>query len=174
MDFQELLVDSSRLIADIAEKQICDNPQFFGPLLRFAMQDKDEYSMRAARVVEMAVGKKPKLIKPFLGEVIEKLPRFKVDGVKRSLLKIFTEYLDIVNEDQLGYLVDCCFNFLKDRYEPVAVKYYSIKILYDVSNREPDLKHELILTLETLSETEKKSIIHESKRVLKRLYKETR
>lgn len=128
-------------------------------------------STRAANTIEIIDSKKPDLIKPHYKKIICGFPSFKVDGVKRCLLKIFTRHTDL-DEELLCRLLNYCFERVASSSETVGVKVYSLMILYEISKQEPDIKNELATAISTqLSESSAafKSI---GNRMIAKLHKE--
>jgi hypothetical protein len=55
----------------------------------------------------------------------------------------------------------------------VALKAYSLEILYQISNKEPELKNELIFAVLDWSDKNSGAFKTFSEKILKKLYKET-
>ncbi len=106
MELEDILFDSSRRTADMAVSAIGDNPEIFKKFLDLALADRGRYTMRAARVVQLAAGRHPELVLPYIRDVIHKLPGFKTDGLKRSVAKLLAEQSFSLDEDTLGILTD--------------------------------------------------------------------
>ena len=174
MELEVLLVDSSKITADMAVQTIGDNPVLFKKVLDFALEDKDVFAQRASRVVQLCDMKFPHLIKPHLNEIITSLPGFQNGGLKRNILRLLSQRTNEFTEDQQGILLDVCYMFIMNSDEKPAIMVYSMDILYDISNQYPDLKNELISTIESQMPTASAGIKSRSKKMLKRLYEETR
>ena len=85
-------------------------------------------------------------VEPYLPELILKLPLMNHDGLKRHALRIiarmpFPEALEAT-------LMNIAFEWLLSATESVAVKMYSMQILYRLSASEPDILQELYDTIE--------------------------
>ena len=148
ISLEKLLVDTSRAIADIAISEVERNPSLFEEAWELTVRDEYPISMRAARVVDESAEKQPALLEPYLNEVIEKLPGFKIDGVKRSFLRFFVNSKVKLSPNQRGRLVEVCFDFLNSPGSSIAIRYYSLSILYKISKKEKSLKPELIDAIE--------------------------
>jgi len=68
--------------------------------------------------------------------------------------------------------VHTCFEWLNDPAEAIALKIYSMTILYKISNTYPDIKPELISSIENEIPKNSPAIRGRGRRILKRLYKE--
>ncbi|MBN2174988.1 MAG: hypothetical protein JW731_12715 [Bacteroidales bacterium] len=172
LDLKDLLFDSSRKTADIAVCLVGDNPETFKKVLDFAMEDNGQFAMRAARVVNLAALNHPELMQPYINDIVKRLPGFKNDGLKRGIAKTLSERSFELEENTLGILVDTCFQWLNDPQEKIALKVYSMDILYRVSQSYPDIKPELISSLENELPKSSEAVGNRSKKILKKLYSE--
>ena len=143
-----LAIDSSRTIADIAITEVNKNQKLFTEAMAIANKDVYPLSMRAARVVDECAEQNPLLIEPYIDEMIERLPLYKIDGVKRGFLRFFANSKIRLNASQRGHLVETCFDFLSSPSSSIAIRYYSLSILYKLSNKEKALKPELLEAIE--------------------------
>ncbi len=148
MELEDLLIDSSRITADMAVHTIGENQALFKKVLDFALEDNNQYAMRAARVIHLTATNHPELIRPYLNKIIHALSGFKNDGLKRSMTRILSEHCTELNEESHWILIDVCFNYLMDPNEKIALKIYSMDILYNISQQYPDIKKELISCIE--------------------------
>lgn len=173
INFETILVDSSRAIAEFAVDFIAKNSQYFNDLMQLAFAKKHQLSMRAAHVAEMCTAINPDYFNPYIEEILKNIGSYD-EGVKRSFLKFFFTYNERLNDEMTGLLVDHCFRFLNGASEAIAVKHYSSKILYEISNKEPDLKYELIAVLEDQIQ-KNNNLNHRFRiRMLEKLYDETK
>jgi predicted AAA+ superfamily ATPase len=172
MNIEELLPDTGKLTAIHAADVAMQKPVLIKELLNIAFKDKQPVSLRAANTIEKIDSKMPELIRPYYSKIINSLPKFNTDGVKRCLLKIFTRHTDL-KEDLLCKLIDLCFSYMISPSEPIAIKAYSLQILYSISNKEKDLKNELIFAVRDQMEKNSGSFRAVGNKILKKLYKET-
>ncbi len=171
-DFKALLkIDSSRVIADQIVDAVADNPEHFKTILDLCFSEGYPIAMRAGRVIPLCNEKYPTLIIPYLDQLVKKLAISKIDGVKRGILKTFCESVDLKNFTHLGELVDVCFDWLANPNESIAIRYYSMEILYKTCLLEPELKNELIPILENLTYESSAGIVSQAKKLLKQLKK---
>jgi len=59
------------------------------------------------------------------------LPEVPTDSLRRHFLKML--WMGGFGEDQQGVLADICFRWMMDPERPTAVKMFSLRILYDIS-----------------------------------------
>lgn len=117
-------------------------------LLRVSFQDIPKLSHRAANVIDICCRRNPDLVKPFIPDIIEKLPDLNNEGVKRNLTNILTRSSFTEDENHIATLINICLNRLTSSEENVALKIYSMSILYNISKRLLELKNQLILVNE--------------------------
>ena len=172
MELEDLLVDSSKITADMAVHTIGEDPVLFQKVLDFALEDRDVFAQRASRVIQLSAIKYPHLIKPHLNKIIKSFPDFRNSGLKRNMLRHLSKHTMELTEEQHGILLDVCYKFIMSSDEKPAIKVYSMDILYDISNQYPDLKKELISCIENIMPTASEGIKSRSKKMLKKLYQE--
>lgn len=168
MSFKSVLYDSSRAMVDIGVATIEGKPELFAEAFNLC-KEKYPISMRAARVVQFYLEKHPPKIIDYSGLILDELLLTKVDGVKRSFLKILYLTPDIINLEKSGLLLDKCLFWLMSDKEPIAVRAYCIDILVKFALEEPELKHEIRLAIENLPFDEYPSLKSRCRKALKAL-----
>jgi len=171
-NYESKLVDSSRLVADMLVQEIGDEVSKFNEMLTLSLKDKYPVSMRAARVIALCAERNPKLIEPFFNQFILPLKILKVDGVKRSFLKILAETSLIYDEESAGILTDIAFSWLEDSRQAISIRYYCIEILLKVSKQYPEIGNELQEMLEDLLKDSSSGIKSKSRKVINFLKKQ--
>ena len=106
-------------------------------------------SQRSAMTVGDMGRRKPSMVEPYYRELVENLERPRHDAVVRNTLRIFSEVL-VIPEELEGILYEKCFNYLTSKDSPLAVKVFGMTVLARLANKFPDLKEELVLTIEDL------------------------
>ena len=173
MNLEDLLPDTGKLTAIHAADVVIQRTDIIPKLIKLAFADTYPLSLRAANTIEIIDSQMPQLIQPYYTKMIKALTSFKVDGVKRCFLKIFTRHTELDNEKTLCLLINNCFAFIASPDEKVAIKAYSLEILYQISNKEPELKNELIFAI--LDQSDKNSGAFKTcgNKILKKLIQET-
>ena len=145
MNFYDALdTDSSRAVADLVTEGIDDNPVYFKEVLDLALHDIPKVSARAGRVVFLCTEKYPKLLDPYIHEIIRKIPTLKNRGTIRTVLKLVTLYPDLDDDNELGILLECCFEYLNGKDYSIAEKVYGMEIIFNISKQYPEILNELI------------------------------
>jgi len=143
------LADSSRKLADLTANMVYDNPELFDDLVTLALSDESPFAQRAARVLSICTLECPEIIRAHRRNIIRQLPSLRNEGVIRSLLKVYAEMPTSYLESEKSVLMNLCFDFLSSAGTPVALKVYSMEILYRMSENIPELRHELYLVIES-------------------------
>lgn len=169
-DIKLLIPDSHKSTALQATAFVLKHPKMLSTFIEFAFTETPQYSMRAANVIEHCDNYNPLIIKPYLKNIVTKLPTLKIDGVKRCFLKLCSDKDFSTNENLQIILLNTCFDWLNNKNEGIAVKVYSIIILYNISNYIPDIKQELVASIEYILPEASPAIQVVGKRYLKKLY----
>jgi hypothetical protein len=77
--------------------------------------------------------------------------------------------LDKINSRQQGFLADFCFNILRSGFSAIAVKAYSMEILYHLSLIYPELANELSASIRILMEDGSAGITARGRMILRKL-----
>lgn len=169
MSLQHILSDSSRKTADLAVDMILKEPSLIEDFFQFSIRADTKYAMRAARVLSIVAEKKPSVIYPYINSIIQKLPDIPHEGIKRGFARVLSEFSFQSMEENIGILVDQCFKWLNSSDEAIAIKVYSMDILYKVCLQIPELCHELELTIEDQIEKGGAAILSRGREVIGKL-----
>ncbi|HKL09524.1 MAG TPA: hypothetical protein VJ896_12170 [Bacteroidales bacterium] len=154
MNFREqLLAEPSKknteFIASVVDKDLA----LFSEMMKLVYSNEPYVSGRAAWVVETIWLKYPSLIESYILQMIEFLPHAKYNNQRRHFTKILSTIdLKQLDEEHLGILIDCCFTWLEEPQYPTAVKMFSMLILQNFVQLEPDIATELIAIIENQME----------------------
>ncbi len=165
-----LSIDSSRLNADLLVEKFEEDPDIFNTIIEVMYRDTYPLSMRAGRVVWLIAKKYPDFIETYLPDMIDRLPDFQIDGVRRNIMSILVELP--LPEIKLGKLFNVCYDWLESGKEPIAIRGNAITILYKISEKELELKMELIELFNSLLPCNSVGIETRIKNILMKLYKE--
>ena len=172
MDIEHYLYDSSRQMAVETAGLASRDKELFDACFDMAFEGIDKLSARAARVVCLCAELNVDWVIERIDEILERLPKINNESIQGTFLKVF-QIIDLgLVKEKLGILAGICFDLIDKRMERKAAKVYAIEILYKVSQYEPELKNELMLIIETLSEYESPAFQSRGAQILKKLYKE--
>jgi hypothetical protein len=168
-NYETKLVDSSRMIADILTADISNDQARFDEMFELAMRNVYPLSIRAARICEMCISLHKHLILSRLNDLIDIIENSKIEGVRRSFLKVLAGNPFILSEELQGRLVDLAFGYISDNKEAIASRSYSIDIILKLLKKYPELKSELIYTFEEMTRDASIGLRTKSKKLLKQL-----
>jgi len=154
MNFREqLLAEPSKKNTEYIASVVDNDLALFNEMMKLVYSNEPYVSGRAAWVVETIWLKYPSLIESYILQMIEFLPHAKYNNQRRHFTKILSTIdLKQLDEEHLGILIDCCFTWLEEPQYPTAVKMFSMQILQNFVQLEPDIAPELIAIIENQME----------------------
>jgi hypothetical protein len=152
----QLMMELSRRNTDYIAHGIGNNPELFENLVELVFFGKEPLPSRASWVVSAVTDKYPELLKPYIKRIVTHIEKFDHPGTRRNLLRYLSD--NKLPKSVEGKLYDVCFKWALSRNEPPGVKVYSVQILFNIAQKEPDLKNEVRLILEELIHHESAAI----------------
>ena len=138
---------SKRNTREIARMAV-ENNNIIKELWDYAVSEDEPVNWRSAWVIKGIWEQNPELVSPLIEKMIRALPELNKDGVKREFLRMIQEYPIPEDEELLGVLLDSCFSWLATPAEAIAIKIHTMTILFEISKKIPEIKPELITTIE--------------------------
>jgi hypothetical protein len=166
----ELLGDErqSKRKATLVAEYASSSEQAFGELMDCFLSDEKVLSQRAAYSLGIASSKNPDLTKPHIGTLVRQLGRSDVhDAVLRNSARIL-ETASIPEEFHAG-LIDTTLKIIQDRQFAIAIRTFSLTILYNLSRIYPELKSELKFVIEERLEFESAAFKSRARKILNRI-----
>lgn len=152
---------------DIWKRSVLADEGLFNQLYELTFSQDHKIAWRACWIVDNASEDSPELLSPHIPEIVSRLAIEKSGSMKRHFTRILCRYK--IPEELLGRLVDISFNLLS-LTEDVAVRANAMQLLFNISQREPDLKGELAMVLERLlEEGSTPGIVSRTKKLLQQL-----
>lgn len=142
-DFEAILVDSSRLVADLVVDQVGTDPDRMRALYEIAISRNDQVGMRAARAFDLTDEKYPGTATPFLPEIRSSLSELQHQSVVRCFLRTLMRHPLPDDDEELGLFYDLTISLMRDVHLPVALRYYGMTLAYNIACLLPDLRFEL-------------------------------
>jgi 8-oxo-dGTP diphosphatase len=147
-----------------------ENPVIFRKLLDFSYSDDRKLAFHSSWILSKTCDKYPDLINPFLPGIVERLNRITNESAQRSFLRILSMGpIDILSDKHHGLLADHCFSALRAGFSAIAVKAYSMEILYRLALIYPELAYELSATLAMIEDDASAGIKARGRMILKKL-----
>jgi 8-oxo-dGTP diphosphatase len=147
-----------------------DNQVIFKKLIDFSFSGDKKLAFKASWTLTKVCDKFPEIIYPHLYDIIEKLEKLDNEGAERCLLRIISlTDIDKIKKSQHGILADYCFKALNSSYSAIAIKAYSMEILYKLATKYPELANELSDSVNILMQEGSAGIISRGRTILKKL-----
>jgi len=170
-DFQSMI---SKLMgmkeAEWIASSAVDNPAIFRKLLEYSFSDDKKLAFRASWTLTKACDQYPEIIYPNLPGIIEALQKIDNESAQRSFLRIISlSEIGRLSNKYHGLLADHCFSALRSASSAIAIKAYSMEILYKLAVIYPELANELATTINMLQEEGSAGIVARGRIILKRI-----
>jgi hypothetical protein len=164
-----ILAGNSRFNADLVANYIGTNEELFKELIELIHRGEKPVTQRASWIMTAVTDEYPWMILPHLSEITDKLPKYSLihPALVRNTLRQLAQ-IDIP-EELMGKLFDLCYNFLIDTKQPVAIRVYSMQVLYNISVKEPELQGELKLILESYIDESSAGFMSRAGKLLKKM-----
>jgi hypothetical protein len=147
-----------------------ENPVIFRKLIDYSYSDDDKLAFRSSWILAKVCDKEPAIIYPYLSEIVATLKNLNNESAQRSLLRIISlSEMNKLSKKHHGLLTDHCFEALKSNFSSIAIKAYSMEILYKLSKIYPGLVHELSATINMLQGEGSAGIIARGRMILRKL-----
>jgi hypothetical protein len=142
----EILKEHSKKQTIKIAAYVGNNAKRFSELMSIFFKDEHLITQRSAWVVSYCVQAHPELIKPYLKEIVTYLQKPVHDAVKRNIVRILQNME--IPKGLRGRLANSCFHLLSSPKEAVAIKVFSMSVLFNLSKTEPGLSNELRIIIE--------------------------
>ena len=128
-----------------------ENPAIFIKLLDYSFSVEKKLAFHASWALTKVCDKYPDIIYPYFPGIVENLDKLDNESAQRSFLRILS-LSDIarINNKYHGMLTEHCFSALKSGFSAIAIKAYSMEILYKLAVLYPGLASELAATVNML------------------------
>jgi len=147
-----------------------ENETILRKLQEYSFSDDRKLAFRASWTLSKVFDKYPGLINQNLKLMIETLDSIDNESVKRSFLRIISlSDLDVLSQKHHGILADCCFRYLRSAYSAIAIKAYSMEVIYRLAIIYPELANELSSTINMLDDEAPAGITARGRIILKKL-----
>lgn len=147
-----------------------ESPEMLNSLLAFTFSGNRKLSSHASWILGKLADKNPEILLPYMNVLIDGLDRIPNDGTLRCVLRIVAlTDPEMISTDRHGLLADYCFKALNKGGATIAVKAYSMEILFRLVQLYPELTGELVLSLSMIDESESAGVRARAKMILKKL-----
>jgi 8-oxo-dGTP diphosphatase len=147
-----------------------ENPAIFVKLYGYSFSSDKHLSFRASWTLSKVCDRYPEMIYPYLSKIVDSIGGIDNESVLRSFLRILSlTDIEKINTRQQGILADFSFNQLNSGFSAIAVKAYSMEILYKLTLIYPDLANELSASIRVLMEDGSAGITSRGRAILRKL-----
>lgn len=153
----------------VAESAI-ENEQILDKLLEYSFSDDKKLAFRASWTLSKVIDRHPDLVEGSLSRMIEALDKLENESVQRSFLRIISmsDFSKITGKHH-GILADHCFKMLRSGTSAIAIKAYSMEVIYKLALIYPELANELSATIRMLESERSAGILARGHIILKKL-----
>ena len=141
---EELLkyqIQSKEQVLRIAEFA-ASSEENFTELMDCFLSSNVKLAQRAAWSVSWAAIKNPVIVRPHVGVLVNQLTKTDIhNAVIRNSIRILQD-LEIPAAFH-GELLSACFDFIQMRNTPIAIKAFSLNVLFNLSKIYPEIRNEL-------------------------------
>jgi len=150
MDFRkELEKGQSKELTTAIVNKVANSSKKMKELMDCFIEGPMRITQRAAWPISFIAQKHPDLLLDYYNLLIDLLNKpGKHDAVNRNILRAFQ--FAVIPKKYQGRVLDISFKLLKSSTEPIAVKAFSMTVIYNLSKQYPDIIPELKASIETL------------------------
>lgn len=143
----EILKEHSKRNTQRLAKWIGNDKKRFEQLMDIVLKGEYRVTQRGAWIVRHCAELHPSLIKPYINKMIDRMlePGMHV-AVKRNIVGILQDVE--IPKRLVGKIATICFDLLASQQEPIAVKCFSMTVLANIAQQEPELRNEIRLLIE--------------------------
>jgi 8-oxo-dGTP diphosphatase len=151
-------------------KSAIDNQAILLKLLEYSHSQDKKLAFRASWTLTKVYDKFPGIIYPYLTRIIETIINLDNESVQRSFLRIISlSDINKMSSRQHGILTEFCFTALNSGFSAIAIKAYSMEILYKLALKYPELTNELSASIKMLQAEGSAGIMARGRIILKKL-----
>jgi hypothetical protein len=167
MNFRkELEQGQSKELTTAIVNEVSNSPKKMEELMNCFIEGPFRITQRAAWPMSFIAQKHPNLLLNYYSILIDLLNKTnKHDTINRNILRAF-QFVEIPKKYQ-GKILDVSFKLLNSSEEPIAVKAFSMTVIYNLSKQYPDIIPELKASVETLMPNASSGIKSRGLKILK-------
>ncbi len=139
-------------------------------LFDYSLSADTTLAFRSSYALVKVSEKRKGVLKNYYGKMIEAMPSLSNESVIRSYLNILIAAgVNGLNDREQGILADCCFTWLNDAKSAIAIKAYTMEIIYQLSEIYPELTIELVASIKRNMESGSAGVKARGRIILSRL-----
>lgn len=147
-----------------------ENPAILRKLFDYSYSGDRKLAFHSSWTLSKLFDSNPRLIHPYLDIMTDRLDQVSHESARRSFLRILSlTDTRLVRMGLHGKLADYCLNALNSPFSAVAIKAYSMEILYRLALLYPELANELSASISMLHEESSSGVLARGRIILKKL-----
>jgi 8-oxo-dGTP diphosphatase len=155
---------------DWISRSALENPALFMKIFDMSHSSDRKLAFHASWILTKICDLHPEIIDPYLPELVDLLESTDNESALRSFLRIISlRDLNKLDSNKHGILTDFCFSKLRSGFSAIAIKVYSMEILYNLTLIYPELVTEFSATLIIVLEEKSGAIISRGKAIKRKL-----
>ncbi|MBN2863959.1 MAG: (deoxy)nucleoside triphosphate pyrophosphohydrolase [Bacteroidales bacterium] len=160
---------SNREVDWIASSAV-GNRTIFKKLLQYSWSGDQKLAFRSSWALSKVWDKDPESLYPYMPSLIESLQKTDNESVERSFLRIVSlSDMGRISREYHGVLAEHCFGRLRSGFSAIAIKAYSMEIIYKLAVIYPELANELSASVSMLQGEGSSGILARAKIILVKL-----
>ena len=170
MNFKSLLESGhEKKITSIIVEEVLSTPEKLDELIHILEKGDEEIARRAAWPISYIAEKNPIIFEKHLPILVKILGR---DDVHTAIYRNILRALQFVklSEEYEGEILDRCFCMLNSSKYPIAVKVFSMSVIYNLTKKYPEIKSELKSSIEALMPDASAGVKSRGSRILKLIH----
>jgi hypothetical protein len=164
-----IMAGNNRFNIDVTRVHIGVSQELFDDLVEIMLSAGSPISQRAAWTMTAVIDYYPWLLNSKINLLINSMQDFKHPALTRCLLRVLSQVN--IPYEKFGVLFDQCYNYLIDSKQPAAVRVFALQVLYNITEKEPELKHELVLIIENIIDGSSEGLKNRAGKLLHKLRK---
>jgi hypothetical protein len=162
-----LMAGNTRFNTELVAAHIGTDEVLFEELITIMVTTKTPLPERAAWVMSTVTDSYPWMIFPHFNRIIDHMFHCSNSSLNRNILRLLTNIE--IPEEKTGEIFEFCYKSLNDQKQPPAVRVHAMQILFNISEKEPDLKPELKLLIENQLENASTGFANRAEKLIKKL-----
>tara|TARA_B110000459_G_scaffold203985_1_gene263152 strand:- start:4740 stop:5252 length:513 start_codon:yes stop_codon:yes gene_type:complete len=163
---KELEQGQSKILTTAKVKEVANSQKKMDELMRCFVDGPIRITQRAAWPMSDIAKKHPHLLFKYYPTLLTLLnQKDKPDAINRNILRAL-QFVTLPEEHE-GNILDVSFRLLNSPTEPVAVKAFSMTVIYNLTRKYPDIVPELKASIATLLQNGSMGIKSRGNKILK-------
>ncbi|MDR6560070.1 MULTISPECIES: hypothetical protein [unclassified Arcicella] len=143
-------------------------PERFDELMVVFFEGDSRKNQHAANIMSDCIHRWPFLLTPYIEKMLLNLQQDNLhDAIKRNTVRVLQDIA--IPEELHGLAVDTCFKYLSNHDEAIAIRVFSMTILFNLSKLYPELKSELKFLIEEQLPYQSPAFKNRANKILKAL-----